>query len=322
MALRNAPHILGYAREMENRAPQAWLINFTNPVGIITQVVQADTQMRVIGICDTPTELFAKTARALGVELSQCHFDYFGLNHLGWLREVYYRGEPLLHRLWNNPQALSRIYRVPLFEPEFLSSLRLLPTEYLFYYYRSREAFENTRKAGQTRGQVIERLNKRLFQDLERVDANPVEVYRTYIADREACYLHIESGSFSQTVGLHDPTTGYHQIALAVVRAIHFNTGTVIPLNVPNQGNLSFLQDRDVVEVPCVVNVNGPKPLHLKPVPENVSKLITQVKDYERLTVKAVLARSRDIAVQALCRHPLVENASLARDLYSALETR
>ncbi len=319
MALRNAQPLIGYAREVEQLAPKAWLINFTNPVGILTQVLQANAQARVIGICDTPTELFAEAARALRVERSQCHFDYFGLNHLGWLREVYVRGEPRIDLLWNDTQALARIYRAPLFEPEFLASLKLLPTEYLYYYYRSRDAFENTRRAGKTRGQAIRLLNQQLFRDLARMDADRLDIYRTYIAAREAGYLQIESGKSTSFV--QDPTTGYHQIALAVVQAIHFDTGATLPLNVRNLGNFPFLEGEDVVEVPCTVGSNGPLALHVKPVPDDAAKLMAQVKGYERLTVQAALTHSRDLAVEALAHHPLVESLPLARKLLDALES-
>jgi 6-phospho-beta-glucosidase len=318
MALRNAQPLIGYAREVAQLAPDAWLVNFTNPVGILTQVVQEATQAKVIGICDTPTELFAEVARALGLERSQCHFDYFGLNHLGWLREVYVRGEPRIHLLWNDAEKLARIYRAPLFEPEFLASLKLLPTEYLYYYYRSQDAFENTRRAGVTRGQTIRRLNRQLFRDLARRDADELKTYRTYLADRDAGYFEIESGE--STSSDPDPTTGYHQIALAVVQAIHFYTGATLPLNVRNQGNFPFLEEEDVVEVPCAVGSNGPLALQVEPVPDGVGKLMAQVKGYERLTVQAALTRSRELAIEALANHPLVEDLPLARKLMDALE--
>lgn len=318
MALRNAQPLIGYAKEVEQLAPNAWLVNFTNPVGILTQVVQATTQAQVIGICDTPSELFAEVTRALRLERSLCHFDYFGLNHLGWLREVYIRGEPQLRQLWSNPEALGRIYRAPLFESEFLASLKLLPTEYLYYYYRSRDAFENTRRAGKTRGQTIRDLNQQLFRDLAHQDANGLEIYRTYVADRDAGYFEIESGESTSSV--QDPATGYHQIALAVVQAIHFDTGATLSLNVPNLGNIPFLEDEDVIEVPCAVGSNGPLALHVKPVPDAIGKLMAQVKVYERLTMQATLTRSRDLAIEALAGHPLVEDLPLARKLMDVME--
>ena len=104
MAMRTIPHMVRYARQIAEAAPRAWIINFTNPVGMVTDAMRTASD-RVIGICDTPTELFEETARALGLDSAACDFDYFGLNHLGWLREVICGGEPQLHRLWSDPEA-------------------------------------------------------------------------------------------------------------------------------------------------------------------------------------------------------------------------
>ena len=104
-----------YAREIAAAAPRAWIVNFTNPVGMVTEAMRTVSD-RVIGICDTPTELFEEVAHALGLDSDACYFDYFGLNHLGWLREVYSDGEPQLHRLWNDAERLRSVYKVPLFD--------------------------------------------------------------------------------------------------------------------------------------------------------------------------------------------------------------
>src|SRR5438105_4937863 len=110
MAMRVCPHAVEYARLVEREAPRAWVITFTNPVGIVTQAMTAAAKARVIGICDTPTELFEDVAHALGIESPRCFFDYFGLNHLGWLREVYYEGEPPLARAaWSDLTGYDKI---------------------------------------------------------------------------------------------------------------------------------------------------------------------------------------------------------------------
>jgi len=264
MAFRTIPHLVRYALEIAASAPHAWVINFTNPVGIISQAVLGETGVRMIGICDTPTELFEKVAQALGHPSENCRFDYFGLNHLGWLREVYRDGESQLNSLWQEPERLANIYRAPLFDREFLTDLRMLPTEYLYYYYRTQAAFENIRRSGTSRGAVIQTLNEKLFEDLSHSGADGVRVYQKYLAARNASYMQIESGSTeSQAAASWTELTGYDKIALSVVRAIHFNSGSIIPLNVLNNGNIPFLEARDVVEVPCVVNRNGALPLNV-----------------------------------------------------------
>ena len=320
MAVRTIPAMVGYASEIARRAPNAWIINFTNPVGIITQAVRQATGARIIGICDTPTELFEDVAHALEVPSIECYFDYFGLNHLGWLREVYHRGTPQLARLWDRPDLLGQVYRASLFEVERLQALRLLPTEYVYYYYRAEHALRNITRAGESRGMVIDRLNTQLFDDLRDSRRDPVATYHQYLAARNAGYMQLESGANAPVA--RSPwaeLTGYDKIALQTVRGIHFNLGTMVPLNVANRGNLPDLEADDVIEVPCLVNANGALALHVGPVPDRVRELLVHVKEYERRTVKAGLTQTREDAVEALACNPLVTSRAQAADLVAAL---
>jgi 6-phospho-beta-glucosidase len=319
MAARTIPHMVRYTREVARVAPSAWIVNFTNPVGMVTEAMRTASD-RVIGICDTPTELFEDVARALGLRSEECHFDYFGLNHLGWLREVYSGGVPQLHHLWSDPERLRAVYRVPLFDPSFLQELRLLPTEYVYYYDQPARAFANVQQAGRGRGQVIEELTRALFESLAGPNADVVSRYKAYLLARSAGYMQIESGSGAPPAPA--PATGlsgYDRIALGVVRAIHFNANTIIPLSVANRGAIPSLRDDDVVEVPCVVNANGARPLCAGGVPDRVATLLAQVREYERLTVRAALAQSPDAARDALAHNPLVPDASTAARLIADL---
>ena len=319
-AMRTVPHVVAYAREIQALAPSAWIINFTNPVGIVTQAVRTATAARVIGICDTPTELYEEVCHALEVPSAESYVDYFGLNHLGWIREVYHRGEPQLHRLWSEPERLTRIYRSPLFAREFLRQLKLLPTEYVYYYYRSADAYANVMRTGTSRARVIEELNRQLFADLAAAAEDPVAVYEDYIAARDAGYMQLESGNTGpRHKSPWSELTGYDKIALNTVRGIHFRNNAIIPLNVENRGNLPDLADDDVIEVPCVVNGNGALPLHSGAVPDTVRSLLVQVKEYERLTVDAALSRDPQAATRALARNPLVPDEPTAGRLVSAL---
>jgi len=321
MAMRTIPRAVDYARLVAREAPDAWLVSFTNPVGMVTQAMTSASSARIIGICDTPTELFEDASHVLGLDSSRCRFDYFGLNHLGWLREIYCDGASQLGRLWEEPTLLDRVYRTPLFEPDRLLRLRMLPTEYLFYYYRPDVAVANARNAGRTRGGAIADLNARLFRDLGAPGADCRRVYDEYLDARNAGYMQIESGSTAPIA--RSPwaeLTGYDKIALAVIRAIHFNSNAVIPLNVSNRGALRELADSDIVEVPCVVNANGAQPLAVGPAPDPVRELLIRVKEYERLTVDAACTPTEESAARALAHNPLVGDPVLARRLLRALQ--
>jgi len=324
MAMRTISPLIEYAREVERVAPRAWMINFTNPVGIMTQAVQTQTGAKVVGICDTPTELFERTAHVLGLDPGECRFDYFGLNHLGWLREVTHRGEPQLHRLWDDEKALERVYpRAELFSPRFLSSLRLLPTEYLYYYYRPGEAVGNIRRAGLSRGRSVQRLNERLFAELAEPGGDPIEIYESYLVERDAGYLQIETASTSSN-NKNNPgqaqTGGYDKIALAVIRAIDRDSGKIIACDVANEGTLPELEDEDVIEVPSEVDARGARPLPVAPIPAGVRGLILEVKNYERLAIDAALTRSKETAIEALVTNPLVGDRPLASRLVERLD--
>jgi len=323
MAMRTIPHLVRYAHEVQQRAPRAWIINFTNPVGIVTQAVTTATAARIIGICDTPTELFEDIAHALGKSSEACRFDYFGLNHLGWVREVYCDKEPQLGKLWDRPDVLQQLYRAPLFDAKRLRDTRLLPTEYVFYYERPDIAVANTLRAGQSRGTVIEALNRQLFRDLaaQSADAAP-QTYQRYLAARDAGYMQIESGAAAPL--RRSPwaeLTGYDKIALQTVRAIHFDTNAVIPLNVVNNGTIDGLEDADVVEVPCEVGAHGARARRVGAIPSHAFELIGRVKAYERATVAAALSNDRTGAIAALALNPLVPTQDVAKRLVEALLT-
>ena len=318
MAARTIPEMVRYAREIARAAPRAWIVNFTNPVGMVTEAMRSETD-RAIGICDTPTDLFEHIAHALGLRPDRCYFDYFGLNHLGWVREAYADGAPQLERLWRAPERLRTIYKVPLFDAEALSELKLLPTEYVYYYDQPQRAFENVRRAGRTRGQTIAELTGVLFDALSNPAADHVAVYRSYLWTRSAGYMEIESGGESTAPAFTPELGGYDRIALAVVRAIHVDANAILPLSVVNRGALPDLDDGDVVEVPCVVNANGARPIQVGRVPDRVRPLLQQVKEYERLTVRAARERSLDAARAALAANPLVRGRDEADRLIADL---
>jgi 6-phospho-beta-glucosidase len=147
MALRTLPVTLAYAKIVERVAPRTWFINFTNPAGLVTQALRTHTGLQTIGICDTPSELFHRIAEILGVAQQDLAIEYAGLNHLGWVRRVTMRGEDITHCLLADAEKLGRLYPAGLFDPSLIQTLGLIPSEYLFFYYSQRRAYENQLRA-------------------------------------------------------------------------------------------------------------------------------------------------------------------------------
>lgn len=322
MAVRTIPAMVEYGRLVARLAPRAWLINFSNPVSLITQAVHQETDARLIGICDTPMEMFEDAAHALGLPASVCGYDYFGLNHLGWLRDVLFEGKGELHRIWHDDARLAAAYRSPLFEPERLRQMKLLPTEYLYYYYRPEVALAHMKQAGSSRGQAVAQLTDEFFRSLPPGEdgADALATYQRYLAARDGSYMQLETGTRAPRIKPDwAELSGYDRIALMTMRAIVHNQGAIIPLDVANRGTLPFLDAEDIVEVPCRVDRNGPTPQAVAPIPGHPRELIERVKVYERATVRAALTGDRDQLVDALALNPLVETRELAARLVEAL---
>ncbi|MEO7133656.1 MAG: 6-phospho-beta-glucosidase [Vicinamibacterales bacterium] len=331
MAVRSIPPIVEYGRMVARLAPRAWMINFTNPVSIITQAVHQETDARLIGICDTPLEMFEDAAHAIGLPASVCGYDYFGLNHLGWLRDVLFEGQGQLHRIWDDDSKLMSAYRAPLFEPERLREIKLLPTEYLYYYYRPEHALAKIKASGSSRGQAVEQLTIALFQDLKTlgpstsakaaVDRQDLCArYERYLAERDGSYMQLETGALTARVKPDwAELSGYDRIALITIRAIVKNQGAIIPLDVPNRGTFPFLGAEDIIEVPCRVDANGPQPQVVAPIPDHARELMTTVKAYERATIHAALTGDRMELVEALALNPLIPARDVAERLVTAM---
>jgi 6-phospho-beta-glucosidase len=315
---------------VERVAPGAWFINFTNPAGLVTQALAQHTKLRVIGICDTPSELFHQIAAALGQPLGEMSFDYAGLNHLGWVRRVTLRGEDITGRLLADTELLRRLYPADLFDPELIRALRLIPTEYLFFYYSQRKAHQNQLRAGASRGEELERLNGELFRQLGDADARQgLALYRAYLLRRNASYMKLETqaGSAFEEAGPehapeHDPfetATGYHRIALDVMTSLVSQQAREVVVNVQNRGAIEDLEDDDVVEVPCDVDRSGAHPRRTGQLPEAVRGLVQSVKAYERTTIRAACRGSGALAQLAMLEYPIIGQWELAGKLRAAL---
>ena len=331
MALRTIPVILRQARLVEQYSPQAWFINFTNPAGLITQALSGEIGLRVVGICDTPSELFHRIALALEAPISDVQCDYLGLNHLGWVKRVRLRGEDVTARILASDAVLRSLYSANLFDPSLIRSLGLIPTEYLFFYYARSRALKNQRSARATRGEEIARMNESLFSELSadlqsRKPVRALETYENYLKQRSGSYMKLEANAGSAFAGVPDPqenpfasATGYHRIALEVMGALSSPTPRRIVVNVRNQGAIEDLPADDVIEVPCLASRAGITPQRAGALPNAVKGLVLAVKAYERTAIQAALVGSTERAQKALLLYPPVGEWEPAIGLLQAL---
>jgi 6-phospho-beta-glucosidase len=325
MALRTVPVALAYARNVERLAPQAWFINFTNPAGLITQALSQHTKLKLVGICDTPAELLHRIAHALGEPSSEVRCDYSGLNHLGWVRRVFIRGEDVTAKLIDNEQALRQLYHADLFDPLLIRTLNLIPSEYLFFYYSQRKAYRNQLSAGASRGEELVRLNAALFSQLQsETPREALATYRRYLMQRNASYLRLEAEAGTAFRTMQDEPdpfltpTGYHKIAVEVMSGLVSEKPRTVVVNVRNENSIEDLPPEDVVEVPCTISKEGVKPMHCGRLPESVRGLVLAVKAYERTAIRAVIEKSWPVAQLAMLEYPIIGQWEIAQNLRNA----
>ncbi|WP_030183599.1 6-phospho-beta-glucosidase [Streptomyces sp. NRRL S-813] len=314
--LRTVPVAVDIARRVARLAPDAWLINFTNPAGLVTEAMSRHLGDRVIGICDSPVGLGRRIARVLGVDPGTAWIDYAGLNHLGWVRGLRVAGRDQLPRLLADPALLGSFEEGRLFGADWLRSLGAIPNEYLHYYYFNRETVRAYRQAEQTRGAFLHHQQARFYEELRDPGAPALDTWNRTRHEREATYM----AENRRTAGAgereaEDLSGGYEKVALALMRAIARDERTTLILNVRNRGTLSALDSEAVVEVPCLVDAGGAHPVSVEPLPGHATGLVCAVKAVEREVLAAAESGSRETAVKAFALHPLVDSVNVARGL-------
>ncbi len=316
MALRTIPVVARFAAQIREVAPPAWIINFTNPAGVITQALVASGESRVIGICDSPPALGRRIALHLGVPENVLRLDYLGLNHLGWVRAVWVGGTDRLPEILASDDAIRAVYGRPLFTPGEVRRLGLLPNEYLQYFYHHDEIVQRLRAAPQTRGQAVAEVTARLRAAVQQALArgeDPWPVYEAAVFARRSSYMATETGQPRDLALMGGGVEGgYARAALGVIEALRRPDDRELIVNVANRGGIDDLAPGDVVEVPCRLGAEGPRPRRMGALPAAVRALVQQVKAYERATVAAALGRSWREAVAALALHPLVPSREIA----------
>jgi 6-phospho-beta-glucosidase len=347
-ALRSIPAMLELAANMRTHCPDAWLINFTNPAGMVTEALVPVLGRKVIGICDSASAVVHRAARAAGVPLPAGKLDgvgYYGLNHLGWLYRLESGGRDVLPGLLADRKALASFEEGRLFPQPFLRDLGLLPNEYLFYYYEAARATAGMRAMARTRGESIHGQQAELYPRLTAGGDDAYGLWEAARLSREEGYL-AEARTGGEARNPEDLAGGgYEQVALAVMRALAggavvdggasvdgVGAVTELILNTPNstgqslagaagsQAAIPGLPSDAVVEVPCTVTPEGAVPIRQDRPAEPQLGLLQQVKKVELLTVRAASTGDRDAALEAFAQHPLVGSAALADALLTGYE--
>ncbi|WP_372630470.1 6-phospho-beta-glucosidase [Cohnella sp.] len=299
-ALRTIPVILDICKEMEELAPDAFLLNFTNPAGIVTEAALKYSKIKTIGLCNLPIGLRMQIAEFYGVDASKVHIEMIGINHLNWTTKIVVDGEDVSESFLAKAAGAKGLTMKNIsdleWDGDFLQSLGALPCSYHRYYYMRddmlAEQMEDLGTDG-TRADVVKRVEAELF-----------ELYKDPI-------LAIKPPQLEQRGGAY-----YSEVAVNLMSSIYNNRKDIQTVNVRNNGIIPFLPDDVSVEVNSLIDAEGAHPIQLsRSVGPEIRGLMTLVKAYEELTVEAAVHGDRKKALQALALHPLVGTAELARSM-------
>lgn len=314
-ALRTVPEAMRLARAVARLSPDAWVINFTNPAGIITQAMRT-VHRNVVGICDTPIGLIRRAARITGLG-PDVDYDYVGLNHLGWLRSLGTNGTNVLPDLLAS-HDLARFEEARIIGLDWVRATGYLPNEYLYYYYRNRESVASI-SSGQTRGEFLDDQQSRFYAAAARNQAHAGALWQESKDEREATYM-AEARAEGEERGEEDMGGGYEHVARDIMTALTTGTKATMILGVANSdagGDLIIPQLREdaIIEVPATVDATGIHPHRVAPLTGTELGLVTSVKACEELVVEAALTGDKTLAWKAFASHPLVDSVAVAKDI-------
>lgn len=297
-ALRTVPVILDICRDMERLCPDAWLINFANPSGLLTEAVLNHTSIKAIGLCNCPINMVHQLAERFHVSCDQIYCDFVGINHLIWAQQVLLGGKDVTSQAVNflcDDAAKEIMANIPEihYPPAFLKSLGMVPVSYLKYYYLQPEMLQECLRAREhdgVRGEVVKKVEEELFALYQ----DPT--------------LNIKPPQLARRGGAR-----YSDAACSLIDSIYNNKRDIQTVNVLNRGTNLDLPYDAVIERNCVIDKNGAHPIAMGHTPLKIRGLLQMVKSYEQLTIQAAVTGDYSAALQALTIHPLVNSAEIAR---------
>lgn len=297
-ALRTIPVMLHIAARMEQLCPDAFLINFTNPSGIITQAIHDNSSIRVIGLCNVPVNMLDSIKENLG--LTHVNMEYVGLNHLSWITGIESDGKDYLSEAIEKGVNVNPMKNIKAsgFSKECLRAVGAIPSGYLEYFYNRNQKLEEETTAEKCRGEVCMELEEELL-----------ELYQ----DKELC---VKPSQLDGRGGAK-----YSLAAISLIDAIANDKQEIHIVGVRNGDTLSFMRPDDVIEVACTVGAGGATPVPVREFHnEHIIEMMQAVKGYERHTVRAAVTGDEDEALRALMIHPLIGDFSAARKCFEALK--
>jgi 6-phospho-beta-glucosidase len=285
-ALRTIPVMMEIAEYIENYSPDAWLINFSNPSGIIAEALLNNTNVKTISLCNVPIIMKKEALQRVPEEAKSVCIDYVGLNHLSWITGIYCDGREVLQDQLLDKYDFVNMKNIPKMDidKELIKSIRSIPSSYLQYYYYRERQLQHMKDEKKCRGEVCLEIEEELLKLYQQPELKE----KPALLDKRGGHL-------------------YSDVAVSLVSAIYNNKNEEHIVNVKNNGALDFMANDDVVEINCIVNKNGVTPLPLKNLDnDHIKGMMRVIKAYEKHTVKAGIHGDYNEALNALLIHPLV----------------
>lgn len=276
------------ADSIRRLAPRAWILNFTNPSGQVTEALARLGVERVIGVCNGSVGYLETLAEISGFPKEELFMNWRGLNHLTFIDGVFHNGENILPEILEKLNDSNRGHiTVP---AELVRKLGFLPHQYLQYYYLRRTIAAKLQNQEHVRSEIVKEINEDLFEMYKTIDYLPDELTKRGGAR-------------------------YSEVVVDIISGITGDLGTIHYAVVRNNGTLSDLPDDAYVEVPTVAHAEGLIPLQTGPLPRAARSLVIAMKDYDRLAIDGAMRRDKDLLLQSLIVHPLIASYDIAAPL-------
>ncbi|MFM2587558.1 6-phospho-beta-glucosidase [Vibrio sp. TBV020] len=294
-ACRTIPIALEIAKEMETLCPNAWLLNFTNPSGMVTEALLKHSTIRTVGLCNIPVNMERDITTMLNAKRNEVTLQIAGLNHLVWARKVLHQGEDKLDQIIDmlndgNMAMTPKNIKPFKWDEDLLGNMGMIPCAYLHYYYQSKdifsEEFEEAKSANNRAAQVA------------RIEEEVLAIYSDPTLETKPKILEQRGGAY------------YSEAACELMSAIYNNKRTIMHVNTRNNGAIAGLPDDCAVEVSSVITSSEILPLNVAPFPTDTLRLIQLMKEFEALTVKAAMEGDLNAAHRALILNPIVDSGS------------